>query len=318
MDLLTDILHGAGLRRRLLDLRALRPGLRLRFPCERSIGLHTVTRGEVYLQAPGLDEPLALQAGDVALMARGCVHHLALAPDDLGPAISVTDGRFAADGVEPGAPGPEGAQVVSGAYQLWNEPLHPFLRGLPPWVVLKETSLPRLSPLALTVGLLDSEARRGGLGSSTITHGLLDVVFSYAMREIAERQGAGDRPSWGLALQDTALRRVLTLMHEACDHPWTLDELALRAGLSRTALAERFRQALGDTPLNHLRTIRMQRAMGLLAESNQPLEQIARAVGYQDAFGFSKVFKRSTGLSPRAFREQDAQDKRLPWRIANT
>ncbi len=315
MDLLTDILHGAGLRRRLLDLRALKPGLRLRFPCERSIGLHTVTRGQVFLQAPGLDEPLALRAGDVALMARGCVHHLALAPDDLGPAISVTDGRFTEDTTEADGRDTASAQVVSGAYQLWNDPLHPFLREMPPWCVLHEASVSRVSPLALTLGLLDSEVRRGGLGSSTITHGLLDVVFSYALREIAERQGAAQRPSWGLAVQDTAIRRVLTLMHEDCAQAWTLEALAQQAGVSRTALAERFRDAMGDTPLNHLRTIRMQRAMGLLAETDHTLEQVARAVGYQDAFGFSKVFKRSTGLSPRTFRERDAQDRGLPWRI---
>ncbi|MFM7331331.1 MAG: helix-turn-helix domain-containing protein, partial [Brachymonas sp.] len=66
---------------------------------------------------------------------------------------------------------------------------------------------------------------------------------------------------------------------------------------------------------NHLRMLRMQKAMQLLANTEQTLEQIAQAVGYQDAFGFSKVFKRSTGLAPRAFRLQNAQDDASPWRL---
>jgi len=72
------------------------------------------------------------------------------------------------------------------------------------------------------------------------------------------------------------------------------------------------RQALGDTPLKHLC---MQKAMQLLASTEQSLEQIASAVGYQDAFGFSKVFKRSTGQAPCALRLQKAQESEVPWRL---
>ena len=47
MDILSDILHVAGLKRRLLDLHALQPEAALRFPCDRSFGLHAVTRGRI-------------------------------------------------------------------------------------------------------------------------------------------------------------------------------------------------------------------------------------------------------------------------------
>lgn len=81
MDLLTDILREAGLHRRLLDLSALTPARALRFPCEKSIGLHIVVQGTVYLHAASLPAPLALHAGDIALMARGCDHVLSLHGD---------------------------------------------------------------------------------------------------------------------------------------------------------------------------------------------------------------------------------------------
>jgi AraC-like DNA-binding protein len=55
--------------------------------------------------------------------------------------------------------------------------------------------------------------------------------------------------------------------------------------------------------------------MHLLAETGQRLEAVAAAVGYQDAFGFSKVFKRTLGVSPREFRQADAAQRQHPWRF---
>jgi AraC-like DNA-binding protein len=45
------------------------------------------------------------------------------------------------------------------------------------------------------------------------------------------------------------------------------------------------------------------------------LEAVAAEVGYQDAFGFSKVFKRTVDVSPKAFRQRDAADQTHPWRV---
>jgi len=321
MDILSEILHVAGLRRRLLDLHGLVPETALRFPCERSFGLHAVTRGRAFVHAPNLDQPLELQAGDLVLMARGCVHLLSLNRQPPARSTTVPIARFAGSGLadggtdsplphDPAAP----TQVISAAYQLWHDPLHPFLRSLPPWFVLRGHSLPQLSAVPLTLGLLDRELGDQALGATSATQGLLDALFAFALREIAARENPGV-PGWHHAIADRPIRQVLRLMHGNLGHAWTLDELGQQVGLSRSALAERFRSAMGDTPLNHLRTLRMQKAMQLLAETRQTLEQVAQAVGYQDAFGFSKVFKRTTGQSPRQFREQDTADRQTEWRI---
>jgi AraC-like DNA-binding protein len=293
----------------------------LRFPCDRSFGLHAVTRGRAYVHAPNLDEPLELQACDMVLMARGCVHLLSLDRQPPARSTTVPIARFVgsalADDAQAGAPARDPAaptQVISAAYQLWHNPLHPFLRSLPPWFVVRGHSLPPLSAVPLTLGLLDRELGDQALGATSATHGLLDALFAFALREIAARENPGV-PGWHHAIADRPIRQVLTLMHGNLGHGWTLDELGQQVGLSRSALAGRFRSAMGDTPLNHLRTLRMQKAMQLLAETRQTLEQVAQAVGYQDAFGFSKVFKRTTGQSPRQFREQDAADRQTEWRI---
>lgn len=295
------------MRRRVLDLHTLPDDVALRFPCAKSIGLHVVVQGPVHVHAPTLDAPLALAAGDIAVMARGCDHALSV-PASLAGLRPQAIGESTATAVD-------GSAVISGAYQLWNTPLHPFFAELPPWFVMRAAERPRLGALALTTGLIEEEFRRGEPGADTIVHALLDVVFTYALREIAAQRGES-QAGWSHAVRDAQVRRSVTLMHENCAHPWTLEELAQRAGLSRTALAERFRDAMGDTPLNYLRTLRMQRAMKLLAESERNLEAVAAEVGYQDAFSFSKVFKRTVGISPKAFRQRDAADRSHPYRIA--
>ena len=314
MDLLTDLLQQAGLRRRLLDLRRLDATTALKFPCDRSIGLHVVTHGPAWIHASTLEQPLALQPGDIAVMARGCHHVLSTQPTlRAGQPVTLAEPWTPQPAGEPEA-GTGGSAVISGAYQFWNPPLHPFFREMPDWFVLRADSLPRLGPLALTVSLLDEEVNRRRLGTDTIVHGLLDVIFTYVLRELVERH-RGAEAGWSQAVADPPVRQAVAAMHEDCAHPWTLEELAGHAGLSRTVLAERFREAMGDTPLAYLRTVRMQKAMRLLAETDRTLEQVAQQVGYQDAFSFSKVFKRSVGMAPREFRRRDGEDAAQPFRF---
>jgi AraC-like DNA-binding protein len=309
MDLLTDLFKDAGLRRRLLDVRQLRPDRALRFPCDRSVGFHVVLEGTAYVHAPALAEPLALQAGDIAVMGRGCEHMLSAQAHIRDVPVQTI---ALAAGAENDTPGE--VSVVSGAYQLWNTPVHPFFAELPPWFVVRAERTARLEPLGLTVSMLASEARSESLGRETVVHGLLDILFTYLMREYVARRG-NDVAGWSHAVRDPQVRQAVAQLHEDCALPWTLDTLARAVGSSRSVLAERFREAMGETPLAYLRTLRLQRAMRLLSESDRTLEQVALAVGYHDAFGFSKAFKRAVGVSPGEYRKRDAAERDVPWRF---
>lgn len=319
MDLLTDVLRQAGLRRRLLHVRGLAHDAPLRFPCDRSIGLHVVTRGSLFLHTESPAQTLALQAGDLALMARGCNHVLStdaqMDPARIRTVVAATDAAAAAEAATSAVVGP--SALISGAYQFWNTPIHPLFSELPVVFVLRADRIPKLGPVTLAVAMLAEEAGRNELGSESIVNGLLDVIFSYAIRAAVAELG-GTRASWSLAVRDPQIRQALDLLHDDCAHGWTLDELSRRVAMSRTSLAERFRQCMGDTPLNYLRAIRMQKAMWLLSESDRNLEQIGMEVGYQDAFSFSKVFKRTVGVAPKEFRQRDTEEKSLPWRVRDS
>ncbi|MDX2183886.1 MAG: AraC family transcriptional regulator [Gemmatimonadaceae bacterium] len=288
MDILSDLFRDAGLRRRIVDLIDLPTGAQRDFPCDRSVGLHVVLEGSAWLHPANGAAPIRVEAGEIALMARG--EHHALSPADTQ------------------------CRVISGAYQLWHAPLHPVFGDLPPWNVRRGDRANRLDAIGLTVSLLADEASGDALGRETAVYALLDLLFTRVVRELVEQRGVRT-PGVGHAIRDRQVRAALTLLHEDVAAEWTIDRLGASVGLSRSAFAERFRAVVGEPPLTYLRTLRVQRAMRLLAESSDGLDVIAHRVGYGDAFAFSKAFKKATGISPGEFRRRDAAERALAWRF---
>lgn len=83
--------------------------------------------------------------------------------------------------------------------------------------------------------------------------------------------------------------------------------LARRAGMSRSALAARFHQLVGETPMQYLTMWRMQRARRLLGETSLGTAAIAERVGYLSEAAFSKAFKKAVGKGPGGYRRDLAQ-----------
>lgn len=317
MDILSELFRDAGLRRRLVNRRGLVPGRALAFPCERSVGFHVVLDGVVYLHATALPQPLRLQAGDIAVMGRGATHWLSSSAEIGGLPVDRVDVEMVS--VDSQIEDAKGPTLVSGAYQLWNTPVHPFFSELPGWFVWRADESSRFEPLSLAVALLTSESQHRAdgsdpLGRDTVVYGLLDVLFAYLLRAIMARHDAV-AASWMRGVHDAAVRKAVTALHEDSTRDWTLELLAREVGVSRSVLALRFRASMGDTPLSYLRTVRMQRAMRLLSESDATLERVASEVGYHDAFSFSKAFKKVVGVSPGEFRKRDAAERDLAWRF---
>lgn len=306
MDILSDLLREAGLRRRLLDVHGVPDNRALRFPCERSVGFHVVLEGTLFVHTEGEALPLRLEAGDVAVMQRGCRHLLSTSPRADGLPIE----ELTANGVGVGSlVGTGTTRLVSGAYQLWNTPLHPFFAEWPSWHVVRASRTATLEPLQLCVSMLAGEMQSEQIGRETVVYGLLDALFTHLLRDIVAQRathGAG----FSQAVRDPQVRRAVALMHDDCAHDWTLDALARAVGMSRSVLAERFRSAMNDTPLSYLRTVRLQRAMRLLAETDETLEHVAAKIGYHDAFTFSKAFKRAVGQSPGEYRRARRAEER--------
>ena len=76
------------------------------------------------------------------------------------------------------------------------------------------------------------------------------------------------------------------------------------SGLAPRTFKRRFTAATGHTPIAYVQRTRVERAKRLLETTDQPIEEISWAVGYEDPASFRRLFKRLTGLTPGAYRQR--------------
>ena len=95
-------------------------------------------------------------------------------------------------------------------------------------------------------------------------------------------------------------------MHERPGHEWTVDELAEKVGLSRSALSQRFTELLGQPPMQYLTRWRLTIAAQRLREEKTSISRVAADIGYESEAAFNRAFKRELGETPAAWRRSGA------------
>ncbi|MEV4743250.1 helix-turn-helix domain-containing protein [Streptomyces sp. NPDC049555] len=108
-----------------------------------------------------------------------------------------------------------------------------------------------------------------------------------------------DRPP---APRGSALEPLLDWLQENLARSLTLDDIAAHAGMSTRTLIRRFREHTGTTPLQWLQRARVRRAQHLLEATAHSVERIGAQVGFGSPTAFRDRFKRTTGVSPHAYR----------------
>jgi transcriptional regulator GlxA family with amidase domain len=77
-----------------------------------------------------------------------------------------------------------------------------------------------------------------------------------------------------------------------------------RSGLAERSFKRRFRAATGYSAIDYVQALRIEEAKQLLETSEHPTDDVARAVGYEDAAYFRRLFRRRTGLAPSEYRRR--------------
>jgi AraC-like DNA-binding protein len=87
----------------------------------------------------------------------------------------------------------------------------------------------------------------------------------------------------------------------------TLSELADVANLHPTYFSTTFTRTMGENPTTYVNRRRIEWAKRLLRDTRAPLQEVASTVGFCDAYYFSRIFKRLTGITPGQFRNQPVE-----------
>lgn len=281
----------------------------LRFPAVGAIGVQVILKGSAWLMGPSGGDPIALSAGDIALIRRRAPHALADDPAtplwDADYASHVPADHWPADGSALD-PATRGTVLMGGTYDLAGARPHPLFADLPDVVHLR-ARVGIASELRTVVDLLGAELDRDLPGTSAATPALLDLLLLYALRAWFE---APQAPSgWARASRDPELSVALRLIHDHPQHPWTVAELGARCNLSRAAFARRFTELTGQPPLTYLTWWRMTLAAQMLRTGDYSLSTIAQRIGYANEYAFSKAFRRELGAAPSRYRAEGRLDR---------
>jgi AraC-like DNA-binding protein len=189
--------------------------------------------------------------------------------------------------------------LIVGAYPVRGEISHRLLDALP--VVL------HVEAGGTGDAVLDHLAAEVAMdvpGQQVVLDRLLDWLLVCTIREWFDRPG-GEPPAWWTAQRDPVVGDALRLLHGDPAAPWTVMALAERIGVSRSTLAKRFSDQMGEAPLTYLTRWRMALAVDrLVDEPTTSIAEVGRSIGYADPFAFSAAFKRVRGVNPRDFRRE--------------
>lgn len=257
---------------------------------------HLLMKGELRIRTqPG--QELVMQPGDLLLLPGGEPHTIWRDGEPLADAGS--DG-----GVLPTrSDGGEEVEFLCGEFH-YQGPLRPLLLdALPSPLCIPLLASESRQALTLVLALIQQELARDQQGSSAVLTALSQVLLAMGLRAHASDPNG----ALGLigALQDARIGRSLQAMLATPAHPWSVDELATLAAMSRATYFRHFRQRLGCSVWEFMVRVRMVRAGELLRQPDHlPIGEVAQRVGYQSEAAFAKAFKQLTGLAPGKFRQQ--------------
>jgi AraC-like DNA-binding protein len=263
---------------------------------------HLVLAGSCWLTVDDRS-PVRLNAGDLVLLPGGDEHSLG---DGTGPAsvslnellrssALIDDLTLRIDGNGPVT------RLLCGGFVLGVELPRSSTSLLPRSLLVDAAALAIsawLEPVLLTLAA-EAETRRPG--TQVMQAKIAEVFIAEALRSwLIDAQSSGLLVE--AELVDKPIAQALETIRQRFNEPWTLDRLAKHVGLSRTALATRFSQRVGDSAMRYLTRVRLNHAAGLLATTRLSHFEIAHLTGYATEAALAKAFKRERGETLGAHR----------------
>ena len=292
MDPLSDVLA-------LLEPRSYRVGgfeaggdWSIRFGAyQEGIKCYALTAGRCWITVEGAGAPVRLEEGDCFLLPHGWPFQIASDPN-----LPPNDWRPHFEGSSEGAVvklnGAHGVTVLGSHFQFAGPHAEMLLGLLPPLVHLRSET-DRVT-LRWAFDRMRQELAVARPGSVLIAQHLAQMILVQALRL---HLGDGKDVGWVSALSDRQVGAAIAAIHREPGRRWTVESLAIEVGMSRSGFAARFRQLVGEGPIEYLTRWRMLLA-GRSLSRGEAVGAVARSLGYESESAFSTAYKRVVGRTP--------------------
>ena len=269
---------------------------------QRVIEYHVIARGTCWgnlVDGP----PVLLKEGDVIVFPQGDPHVLS---SEAGMRASPDMSVFARPTTplplvyERGGGGPDRTRVVCCFLGLDERPFNPLITALPRTIHLSSAGDATSGWHTTLLNIAVRESGSARAGRDNILARMSELMFVEAVRRYIETLPSA-HTGWLAGLRDTVVGQALAALHGEPAAAWTVESLARVVGVSRSVLADRFAEMVGQPPMQYLALWRMQLASRLLLEGGAVAE-VADTVGYESEAAFSRAFKKLVGEAPATWR----------------
>jgi AraC-like DNA-binding protein len=269
----------------------------IQFNAHSGIKCYALVSGACWLAVDGVAEPVRLAAGDCVLLPNGRPFRLAKGLD-LAP-IPFLELRSAAwRGGVAMLNGGGDTMILGGHFAFTGAHADILLGALPPVVHLREDA--DKAALRWVLERMRQELVETRPGAALVAQHLAHIMLVQALR-LYLAEGVGRGVGWLFALADPQMAAAIGAAHADPGARWTLQALAERAGMSRSSFAQKFKAAVGSSPMDYVTRWRMLLASDRLANGTEPVSVIALSLGYDSESAFSTAFKRVMGCAPRRY-----------------
>jgi AraC family transcriptional regulator, alkane utilization regulator len=265
---------------------------------------HLVVDGHAVLKAADA-EAIEIKSGEIAFVTHGDAHLIGSALDVEAKSLSALVKTPVAGELMPVSVGGDGAAtrwiVITASCE--RHLAEPLMGALPPVMKVDLNNAAALYWLTDALGLTLSASAAPPVGASAERSRLAELVMIEALSRFVYWLPPGGK-GWIAGLNDRFVGRALALVHGRPEEPWTVERLGRQVGLSRSALAERFGDVIGEPIFAFLTRWRLQMAAEFLLTTTRSIASIAHDAGYESAGAFSAAFKRVFGKPPSIWRRK--------------
>src|SRR6202795_3323434 len=260
---------------------------------------HIVTNGSCLLERYS-GETLRLEAGSILLLPQGDSHIVRSASRGGSSGAPIRTEYNNAIRIKTNTRGASDTEMICGRLRLDGAMYSLVTAALPKAIVLSLGRGALFDRMRMLVQAVEEELQAARPGAATIATELATALFVMMLRLHFEQSASSSGILRLLASSSSA--RAVTAMLRAPAHPWTLDELAAEAHVSRATLVRIIRRGGDVAPLGLLSELRLGLARHHLGSTTGTLAQVAAAVRYASQSAFVRAFRKRYGISPGRLR----------------